>query len=431
LVNPERTNKGLYSGSHLDSTSIKVENTEPRGGKTVSERRYDIDWVRVVATLAVFVLHCGRFFDTIDWHLKNAQQSAMLTLFQAWLDQWMMPLLFLLSGLGSWYSLRSRSPGHYLLERVKRLLIPLYTVGAFILLPPQFYFELLTHRGYRGTVWELIPPLYDGPLRFFLDEPYLINLWPGHLWFLQFLFILSLVMLPLLLLLRSASCQRLIDGLAAGSARWGGIFLFLVPLAIVRIALRGFFRGEHTWADLAYYAVFFLIGALIAADRRFTEGYKRHGWLCLALGLVAYGAELALIFAFRYPYPGRESFSGMYVLFNIVMGVGNFCWVMFILSLGAKYLNFNNRVLGYAGEAVLPFYIFHQTIILCVGWFVIRWRIGILPKYLIVALVSFPLIMALYELLVRRWNVVRFLFGMRPERKLPSAPAQRPEGAAA
>ena len=84
----------------------------------MKERRYDIDWVRVVATLAVFVLHCGRFFDTIDWHLKNAQRSDVLTLFQAWLDLWMMPLLFLLSGLESWYSLESRGSGQYLFERV-------------------------------------------------------------------------------------------------------------------------------------------------------------------------------------------------------------------------------------------------------------------------------------------------------------------------
>jgi hypothetical protein len=89
-----------------------------------------------------------------------------------------------------------------------------------------------------------------------------------------------------------------------------------------------------------------------------------------------------------------------------------------MLSLGAKYLNFKNRVLAYANEAVLPFYIFHQTIILCVGWFVIRWNIGILPKYLIIAMMSFTLIMALYELLVRRFNVVRFFFGMRPKKKL-------------
>ena len=77
----------------------------------MKERRYDLDWVRVVATLAVFVFHSGRFFDTFDWHLKNAQQSDFLLMFVAFLDLWMMPLLFLLSGLGSWHSLTHRIMG--------------------------------------------------------------------------------------------------------------------------------------------------------------------------------------------------------------------------------------------------------------------------------------------------------------------------------
>jgi hypothetical protein len=73
--------------------------------------------------------------------------------------------------------------------------------------------------------------------------------------------------------------------------------------------------------------------------------------------------------------------------------------------------------LAYGNEAVLPFYIFHQTIILCTGWFVIRQDMGILPKYLIIAVISFALIMVLYEALVRRFNVVRFFFGMRPKKR--------------
>ena len=329
----------------------------------------------------------------------------------------MMPLLFVLSGLGSRYSLKFRSSGQYLLERVKRLLIPLYTVGAFILLPPQFYFELVTHGRDVGSIWELIPPLYGGSLRFSFDAPYLINLWSGHLWFLQFLFIVSLLILPLLLYLESKQGQRLSARLAEWSDRRGGIFLLLIPLVLVRIGLRGFFHGAHTWADLFYYAVFFLIGYVMAADRRFTEGYKRHGWVCMALGIAAFAGESALIIGLHYPYPGAESFSRTYVLFNILISIGNFCWVMFILSLAAKYMNFNHKVLTYGNEAVLPFYIFHQTLILCVGWFVIRWNIGIGAKYLIIALVSFALIMALYDLLVRRFNVMRFFFGMRLKKK--------------
>jgi peptidoglycan/LPS O-acetylase OafA/YrhL len=37
-----------------------------------TERRHDIDWLRVFALLAAFVFHCTRFFDTEGWHLNNA-----------------------------------------------------------------------------------------------------------------------------------------------------------------------------------------------------------------------------------------------------------------------------------------------------------------------------------------------------------------------
>ena len=123
----------------------------------MKERRNDIDWLRVLAVVGVFLVHCNRFFDSVGWHLKNDEQSAVATMFSGWIWLWVMPLFFLLSGAGSWYALRSRTPGQYLLERVKRILIPLYTVGMVILLPPQLYFELVTNRGYTGNFWELIP----------------------------------------------------------------------------------------------------------------------------------------------------------------------------------------------------------------------------------------------------------------------------------
>jgi hypothetical protein len=239
----------------------------------------------------------------------------------------------------------------------------------------------------------------------------------------------SLLTLPLLLYLKSEPGQHMIARLAAWIDRRGGIFLFLIPLILVRISLRGFFQGEHTWADLFYYAVFFLIGYVVAADRRFTGSYKRHGWVFLAMGIVAFVIEGALIIGLHYPYPDSESFSWTYVLFNIVISIGNFCWVMFILSMASKYINFNHKLLTYGNEAVLPFYIFHQTIILCVGWFVIRWNIGIGPKYLIIALISFAVIMALYDLLVRRFNMMRFFFGMRPKKETSIITTMPPEGA--
>ena len=129
----------------------------------LAARLYYIDWLRILAMLAIFLFHCNRFFDTVGWHLKNADQSVISLIFTGLLDLWLMPLFFLLSGIGSWYALKFRSGGQYLFDRVKRLLIPLYTVGIFIIVLPQVYFEWVTNNGYTGTFWEGLP-LYLGSI---------------------------------------------------------------------------------------------------------------------------------------------------------------------------------------------------------------------------------------------------------------------------
>ena len=44
----------------------------------LGERRNDIDWLRIIAMLAVFVFHCTRFFDTQEWYVNNGEQSELL-----------------------------------------------------------------------------------------------------------------------------------------------------------------------------------------------------------------------------------------------------------------------------------------------------------------------------------------------------------------
>ena len=87
-------------------------------------------------------------------------------------------------------------------------------------------------------------------------------------------------------------------------------------------------------------------------------------------------------------------------------------FILTFLGFGMKHLNVNTPFLKYANEAVLPFYILHQTVLLCVGYFVVRWAIPDLLKWLIIASISFVIVMGLYEL-VRRNNILRFLFGMK------------------
>ena len=89
-----------------------------------------------------------------------------------------------------------------------------------------------------------------------------------------------------------------------------------------------------------------------------------------------------------------------------------------------QHLNFNTPFLKYANEAVLPFYILHQSVIVVLSYFGVRWLIPDWLKFIVILLASFAVIMLLYEYLVRRFNLLRFLFGMK---LLPSPRAETVE----
>ena len=384
----------------------------------MKERRYDIDWLRVFAIVMVFFFHNARFYDPYPWHVKNAEQSFGMFLFVALLHSWIMPLFFLLSGAGSWYAMKSRTAGRYLRERIFRLLVPLYTVGIFILLPPQLYWDRVTNGQFTGSFLEFYPSFFKD-FNFDLLPPFIFP-WSGHLWFLAFLFAISLFSLPLMLFLKSESGKRFISTLARSCNRRGGIFLLLIPLFLVQACLRGFFHGDHTFADLIYYLLCFWLGYVLPADERFTESFKKHAWVCLPLALVGFWTEGYLVMGLGYqPLPG-SGFSplGLYLFFQFVMSVQTLCWIVFLVGISAKYLNFHSRALEYCNEAVLPFYILHQTFILLVGWYVVQWNTTISMKFLVISVTSFILIASTYELLIRRFNAVRFFFGMRLKRKV-------------
>ncbi|MDC0835052.1 hypothetical protein AY599_10010 [Leptolyngbya valderiana BDU 20041] len=382
----------------------------------MERRRYEIDWLRAIAILVIFVFHNASFFTSLPWHIKNAEHHLSMLVFVGFVDAWAMPLFFFLSGVGAWYSLESRSGKQYLWERCKRLLVPLYTVGTFILLPPQLYWDCITQKICSGSFWELYPRYFTETFTLSFS-PFFGSFWTGHLWFLKFLFIVSFVSLPLLLYLKTPSGRRVIDRIAKTCDRSGGVLLAIVPLSLVQIGIRGFFYGQHTWADLVYFTIFFIFGYLLPANPRFTARIERRGWICFLLGILGFLAEFYWIFGMGYKYPEGQGFSPLvlYVLFQIIMSINAWCWIAFILSLAFKYLNFNSSFLAYTREAVLPFYILHQTLILWVGWYVIPLNLSIAVKFLTISTISFVAIAAIYELLVKRWNIMRFFFGMKPK----------------
>lgn len=379
------------------------------------QRRYDLDAIRVFAVLTIFLFHCAKFFDPDVWHLKNSETSTIAAIFVGFVSVWSMPLFFLISGVGTWYGLRVRAGGQYLSERVKRLLVPMFTVGIFLLLPPQYFFELTTNRGFTGSFGESYALFFA---KIFIDSgptAFYCTFWSGHLWFLQQLFLVSLFTLPLLTYLKSDSGRAKIQRLAALCDRTGGIFLLGVPIVLIALGLQWIpQQQEHGWPDFVNYTAYFLIGYILSMDRRFFECIKKCGWISLLSGIVTFFVAAFLILGGGYDPAKVSPVSWPYLAFQIAVSLGALSWIVFFLSMASKHLAHKSKIIAYGNEAVLPFYIMHQTLILWVGHFIIQLQLSIPVKYIIISITSFVLIIVLYEFVIKRINTLRFLFGMRP-----------------
>jgi glucan biosynthesis protein C len=383
--------------------------SERSSGKSV--RLHYLDWLRVLAILGVFLFHAVHPFDATDWHIKNAQQSIVVTLvFVVFLYPWGTPLFFLLSGAGSWFALRQRSGRQYASERVKRLLIP-FIVGALLLSPIQLYLEW-SHKTMTGV--------FAGSLLDFAKSrevgfnPQVFG-WSGyHLWFLGFLFAYSLIALPLFLWLKRDAGRRFIAWLGGLCDRRGGLFLFLIPLVLVQLILRPFYLAEHHWADFFFALGFFVSGYILFADDRFSRAVRRDWPLMLIAGILStlfFFATAAAGVAMEWmSTPGTPQFYLGWAVFS----VNSWCWTVFVLYVGMRFLDFTNSFLKYWQEAIMPFFLFHQAVIIAIAYVVVQWDTGILPKLVVVVLGSFVVSLGLSELLVRRVAPLRALFGMKP-----------------
>lgn len=375
-------------------------------------RLYFVDWLRVLAMFCIFLFHSNRFFDLWDWHLKNETRNIVSSIHISFFSHWMMPLFFVLSGAAVFYSLRYRSPSEYLRERLKRLLIPFILIGYFLTSPPQIYLERLTHSAFKRSFIEFIPHYFDGFDMFGGNFP-----WHGfHLWYLLYLIIFSIALLPLILP-RKTSHTSIISSMSGWfETSWTYVFL-IIPLICADVFVDmhglGFLRVTGGWTVFSY-ALFFLYGYLFFSNPRILDLLNRYTKPSL---FSASGLSVVLLVGEFWLKLELETNMHLYLMAMLVRALCVLFWISGILGLGMRWFNFSNRFLKYANEAVLPFYILHQTILLLVGYFILQWDLNAFYKYIIIAVCSFAVITMLYHFLVRPFNPVRFLFGMKPRER--------------
>jgi glucans biosynthesis protein C len=378
---------------------------------TSSERRHDLDWLRVLGVLLLIPFHVALIFVLQPYtimYIRDVVDSPALSVITGFIHMWHMPMLFMISGAATYFALGVRSAGEYIRERFLRLLVPL-VFGLLTFVPLTVYIQhskvLSLQQGYLGFFHIDLNQL-DGMSGAFT---------PAHLWFILYLFVFSLVGLPIFQWLRTEKARKVIESL--GMARQAPLSLIMWGIPLTLAAATGILGAMNP----LYYFLIFFYGFVLASDSRLQQSVDRLTW-----GILGYGALAATLNAIA-PTESYAAWTPQWMSSGLIYQMGRWALTLALLGLGHRFLNFTNRVLRYASEAAMPFYLLHMTFSVLTGYFVIQLDAPVAFKYPLILLVATSLTLVAYEL-VRRWNVTRLLFGMKPTTiGLPVASNARPD----
>jgi hypothetical protein len=381
------------------------------GAKMKSKnRRYDIDWLRVMAFYILIFFHVGMIFVPWDFHIKNSETVQWIEGIMTWSNQWRLPLLFMISGTVIFYSLGKRSGNLFVLDRIKRLLIPLL-FGMLFIIPPQIYVERLFNGFEYQHYWEFWKTVFN-----FKPYPSGNFSW-HHLWYVVYILVYSLIALPFFKYLRNDRSKPLNNSISKLIKRYPGIiYLISIPLYIFYLLLAENFPTTNDlindWYKHSIYFTLFLYGYVISATDGLWDALVRMKKVSLIFGFSSGMILMLFVWGSNFEYL-YEKYSWFIYIYGVFKWIAILFWLLAIFGYGKALLNKPSKFLNYANETVYPLYILHQTVELVFAYQIIKFDWPVLPKFILLVIVTFGVSLLLYELIIKRYNSTRLLFGMK------------------
>jgi hypothetical protein len=387
-------------------------------------RRYDVDALRVFAFGLLILYHVAMFYVADwGWHVKSTYQARWLQLPMMLTNQWRMPLIFLISGLAVSFVWGKYTAGRFLARRSWRLLLPLLFGMAFIV-SPQCYYEALgkgiIEPGYLKFMGQYLT-FQDFPGEAWGGEEQIVWTW-NHLWYLPYLWFYTLLLVPVALLLDGPGkfIRQRFQGLR-------GAWLVLVPVMPLMVYYNLIFPRfpgiTHAffddWYAHAMYGTFFLYGFLIARSNGFWFEVSRIRKLTLALAILFFG-----LFSMSGDFFPDQTSNWQNQVSGLITYLNRWLWMLAALGWGHHLFNKPMKWLPYATEAVYPWYILHQTIVIVAGYNLSKLQLGPVMEPVLVLGATIGGCFVLHEYLIRRLRILRPLFGLGRHRAGKTAPVR-------
>lgn len=308
-------------------------------------RRNYIDNLRNLTILLLFPVHTFMIWNNFGssfyiWLGENKILSTLIVL----VNPWFMPILFVLSGMSARYALEKRSTKEFVIQRVNKLLIP-FIGGMVFLVPFQTLYARKYFYNYEGGILEHWKYFFTHLTDF---SGYDGAFTPGQLWFILFLFIISMVTLILFRYLPYEKAAVKIEKLPVLS-----VLLLFIPIWLMYYI--GNFGGFSIGKDLALYLIGYYVVSNDVIMKRVEKNIK---WL---VALYVIGTIALVMLYYNFSYYGDLWIN--YIGWNTIL---------VLLFFGKKFLDKRTRFTKYFNKASYPIYILHQTILVALAYYTVQ-----------------------------------------------------------
>lgn len=376
-------------------------------------RRYDLDWLRVAVFGLLICFHiCMFYVQNWGWHVKSQYLNGDLDKLMLLVEPWRMASLWLISGIAIRFILAKVSLPRFVTQRSYRLLLPL-AFGILVIVPPQLYFEMTANGDLNTSYWEFYQAFFNLEHPLFRKYNYgvLPHMNGNHLWYLKELWTYSIYLIPLLPLLNS----QFINNIMSRFFKLNGIAqisLAVTPLFIIQLT----FEQNEVRYPVGF--VFLLYGYLLGWNTDFWRNVKlkrRTLLTCFLTNYVLFVAFYSLVYMAEDPAL-NDGLLGLVGLFSY--SLQRVLGLLVVLGYAHQYLNKKSNNLQYFSDAVYPFYIVHQTIIVVSGSFLSQFNLGPFIEPLLLFLITVSGCFLSYEL-VRHTAILRPFFGLKQAKHFP------------